>query len=87
MLRWQLSPTQMKWTCNANSSIYITFRFFFILVNLEFYLQIMKKNLKIWSSYIVICKKKKKKKKKKEREVIPTQIPLRFVTQRNPKNA
>ena len=29
MLHWQLGPTQMKRTCNANDSTYITLFFFF----------------------------------------------------------
>ena len=28
VLRWQLSPTQMKCTCDANDSIYILYAFF-----------------------------------------------------------
>ena len=69
----RLGPTQMKCTCNANDSIYITLSQ--NVINLGSYLLIMK----IVSQYSIIMS---------DKEILedsPTQNPLRFLPKRKPK--
>ena len=70
MLFWQLGPTQIKCTCNANDSIYITLCFFNQnSIHLGSYLPI----IELFSKYSIIMSDKKMI------EDSPTQNPLRFI--------
>ena len=76
MLRWQLGPTQMKCTCNANDSIYITLCFFNQhLINLGSYLLIME----TFSQNSIFMSDKKMI------ENFPRQDPLHFLPKSKPK--